>query len=174
MAGEHGRAAPSGSFSRFIPDRRPDNTRVVYLSSAAVCGAATREEEAKAADPSTERAIAEGPWSSPILRPAAIYGSGRDVQESIQRGEHSLSERFVGRIHMDGSCGPRGGSPACEFSGAYPVADEEPCVARNCGILRAAAEPAGNGRRPSGMLGAIRKQPPRGRSRDSKGGSASR
>jgi len=93
-----------------------------------------------------ERAIAEGPWSALILRPAAIYGPTRGVQESIQRGEHSLSDRFVSRIHVDDLAAqlrPRQyihplqqnhnveAALLSTVSGAYPVADEEPCTSRD-------------------------------------------
>jgi nucleoside-diphosphate-sugar epimerase len=93
--------------------------RLVYLSSTSVYGAASIVNESTPVEASSERArarleaeraVAAGPWSSLILRPAAIYGPGRGVQESIQRGEHSLSDRFVSRIH---------------------VADEEPCTSRD-------------------------------------------
>ncbi len=114
--------------------------RLVYLSSTAVYGAASLVNESTPADESTERArarleaeraIAAGPWSSLILRPAAIYGPGRGVQESIQRGEHSLSDRFVSRIHVDDLAAHAEAALLSTISGAYPVADEEPCTSRD-------------------------------------------
>ncbi|MGD0436431.1 MAG: hypothetical protein ABSB86_08195 [Bryobacteraceae bacterium] len=84
-----------------------------------------------------ERAIAEGPWSSLILRPAAIYGPGRGVQESIQRGVHSLSESLVSRIHVDDLAAHAEAALHCEVSGAYPVADEEPCTSRETAAFSA-------------------------------------
>lgn len=111
--------------------------RVVYLSSTAVYGGATLVDETTPVDWATkrararlevERAIAEGPWSSLVLRPAAIYGPGRGVQESIQRGEHSLSDRFVSRIHVDDLAAHAEAALLSEIDGAYPVADEEPCT----------------------------------------------
>jgi len=129
--------------------------RLVYLSSTAVYGAAAIVNESTPVDDDTERArarleaeraIAEGPWSALILRPAAIYGPGRGVQESIQRGEHSLSDRFVSRIHVDDLAAqlrPRQyihplqqnhnveAALLSTVSGAYPVADEEPCTSRD-------------------------------------------
>jgi len=113
--------------------------RVVYLSSTAVYGAARVVNETTPVDASTERArarleaeqaIAKGPWSSLILRPAAIYGPGRGVQESIQRGEHSLSDRFVSRIHVDDLAAHVEAALLSSINGAYPVADEEPCTSR--------------------------------------------
>jgi nucleoside-diphosphate-sugar epimerase len=113
--------------------------RVVYLSSTAVYGAASVVDETTPVDARTERArarveaeraIAEGPWSALILRPAAIYGPGRGVQESIQRGEHSLSDRFVSRIHVDDLAAHAEAALLSTITGAYPVADEEPCTSR--------------------------------------------
>ena len=118
---------------------RDNAARVVYLSSTAVYGAASRVDEFTEVDPSTERArarlkaergVREGPWSSLILRPAAIYGPGRGVQESIQRGEHSLSENFVSRIHVDDLAAHAEAALLSTITGAYPVADEEPCTSR--------------------------------------------
>jgi len=114
--------------------------RLVYLSSTAVYGAASIVNETTAVDEGperarvrleAERAIAEGPWSALILRPAAIYGPGRGVQESIQRGEHSLSDRFVSRIHVDDLAAHVEAALLSTISGAYPVADEEPCTSRD-------------------------------------------
>jgi nucleoside-diphosphate-sugar epimerase len=77
-----------------------------------------------------EQAIAAEPWSTLILRPAAIYGPGRGVQESIQRGEHSLSDRFVSRIHVDDLAAHAEAGLLSSVTGAYPVADEDPCTSR--------------------------------------------
>ena len=74
--------------------------------------------------------FAEGPWSSLILRPAAIYGPGRGVQESVKRGEPSLSDRFVSRIHVDDLAVHAEAALLSTLGGAYPVADEEPCTSR--------------------------------------------
>ena len=113
--------------------------RLVYLSSTAVYGAASIVNESTPVDGGTERArarleaeraIAEGPWSALILRPAAIYGPGRGIQESIQRGEHSLSDRFVSRIHVDDLAAHVEAALLSIITGAYPVADEEPCTSR--------------------------------------------
>jgi nucleoside-diphosphate-sugar epimerase len=113
--------------------------RVVYLSSTAVYGAETLVDEntpVDLAEPRSrsrldaERAIAAGPWSSLILRPAAIYGPGRGVHESIQRGEHSLSDRFVSRIHVDDLATHAEAALVSEIGGAFPVADEDPCTSR--------------------------------------------
>jgi len=111
--------------------------RVVYLSSTAVYGAASLVNAATPVDRGTERArrrldaeqaIADGPWSSLILRPAAIYGPGRGVHQSIRDGAHSLSERFVSRIHVDDLAAHVEAALLSPVCGAYPVADEEPCT----------------------------------------------
>jgi nucleoside-diphosphate-sugar epimerase len=129
-------AGPAG----LLDALRNSARRIVYLSSTSVYGAASIVNESTPVDAGTERArarvkaertIAEGPWSSLILRPAAIYGPGRGVQESIQRGEHSLSDRFVSRIHVDDLAAHVEAGLLSTISGAYPVADEEPCTSRD-------------------------------------------
>ena len=133
--------------------------RLVYLSSTAVYGEANVVDENSPVDAGSERArarldaeraITDGPWSSLILRPAAIYGPGRGVQESIQRGEYSLSDRFVSRIHVDDLAAHVEAALLSTVSGAYPVADEEPCTSREiaefCGrLLNIAVTAAGQG-----------------------------
>ena len=120
--------------------------RVVYLSSTAVYGAATVVGQTTPGDWGSERArkrlqaeqtVTQGPWSSLILRPAAIYGPGRGVQESIQHGEHSLSGRFVSRIHVDDLAVHAEAALLSPLTGAYPVADEVPCTSREIAEFRA-------------------------------------
>jgi nucleoside-diphosphate-sugar epimerase len=86
-----------------------------------------------------ERSVADGPWTSLILRPAAIYGPGRGVQESIKLGTHSLSDRLVSRIHVDDLAAHAEAALLSTICGAFPVADEEPCtsleIARFCARL---------------------------------------
>jgi nucleoside-diphosphate-sugar epimerase len=77
-----------------------------------------------------ERRVAAGPWSSLILRPAAIYGPGRGVQESLKRGTCRVDEHFVSRIHVDDLATHVEAGLLSGMSGAYPVADEEPCTSR--------------------------------------------
>ena len=118
---------------------RDTAARVVYLSSTAVYGSASLVNETTPVDPATERArarvevertIIDGPWSSLILRPAAIYGPGRGVHESIRRGSYSLSERFVSRIHVEDLAAHVEAALLSAVCGAYPVADKEPCTSR--------------------------------------------
>ena len=77
-----------------------------------------------------ERSIAQGPWSSLILRPAAIYGPGRGAHESLRRGVYSTGENFVSRIHVDDLAAHVEAGLLSELCGAYPVADQEPSTTR--------------------------------------------
>ena len=96
-------------------------------------------DESTAVDGRTERAVvrlavernvAAGPWSSLILRSAAIYGPGRGVQESLQRGSCRVDDSFVSRIHVDDLAAHVEAGLLSDVRGAYPVADEEPCTSR--------------------------------------------
>ncbi len=113
--------------------------RLVYLSSTAVYGAATAVDESTPVDPSTDQArqrlavensVLNGPWCALVLRPAAIYGPGRGAHERIKRGEYNLSDDFVSRIHVDDLAGHIEAALLAPLTGAYPVADEEPCTSR--------------------------------------------
>ncbi len=114
-------------------------SRVVYLSSTAVYGAAAVVDENTPPDWTSpraqarlavERSIAQGPWSSLILRPAAIYGPGRGAHESPRRGVYRAGENFVSRIHVDDLAAHVEAGLLSEVCGAYPVADQEPCTTR--------------------------------------------
>jgi nucleoside-diphosphate-sugar epimerase len=131
---------PPGGPAGLLDALRHKARRLVYLSSTAVYGAATIVNETTAVDSSTERSrarlevereVVQGPWSSLILRPAGIYGPGRGVQESLRRGEHSLSSGFVSRIHVDDLAAHADAALLSDVTGAYPVADEEPCTSRD-------------------------------------------
>jgi nucleoside-diphosphate-sugar epimerase len=113
--------------------------RLVYLSSTAVYGAETIVDEATPVDPSTdparrriavEKGVLSGPWSSLVLRPAAIYGPGRGAHERIRRGEYNFSGNIVSRIHVDDLAAHVEAALRSTVTGAYPVADEEPCTSR--------------------------------------------
>jgi nucleoside-diphosphate-sugar epimerase len=113
--------------------------RVVYLSTTGVYGAARLVDESTGVAPENEqhrlrleeeRRVAAGPWSSLILRPAAIYGPGRGVHESLQRGVCRVDENFVSRIHVDDLAAHVEAGLLSDVIGAYPVADEEPCTSR--------------------------------------------
>ena len=116
--------------------------RLVYLSSTAVYGAAGVVDENTPADPSherlrDEREAADGPWSTLILRPAAIYGPGRGVHASVLRGEHWWGDNFVSRIHVDDLAAHAVAGLRSDAIGAYPVADEEPATSREVGLFAA-------------------------------------
>ncbi len=114
-------------------------TRVVYLSTTGVYGSATRVDERTAPDPATDRqrlrmdaekAVSAGLWQSLILRPAAIYGPGRGVQVALPAGEYKLvgdGSSFISRIHVDDLAAIATAALLSDLTGAYPVADEEPC-----------------------------------------------
>ena len=129
---------PEGS--RGLVDKLGDApARLVYLSTTGVYGAARFVDESTAAAPESEQhrlrldeeqRIAAGPWSSLILRPAAIYGPGRGVQESLKRGTCRVDENFVSRIHVDDLAAHVEAALLSGVTGTYPVADEEPCTSR--------------------------------------------
>ena len=113
--------------------------RIVYLSSTAVYGEATTVDATTPVDGSADRArarlhaeeeIASGPWSTLVLRPAAIYGPGRGVQVSFPRGEYSVGDNYVSRIHVEDLAAHVEAALRSELTGAFPVADEEPCTSR--------------------------------------------
>jgi nucleoside-diphosphate-sugar epimerase len=113
--------------------------RVVYLSTTAVYGNATQVDATTPVDPQSDRArprlkaeqhIAAGPWSSLILRPAAIYGPGRGVQESLPRGAYYSGDNYVSRIHVDDLAAHAEAALLSDLKGAYPVADDDPCTTR--------------------------------------------
>ena len=116
--------------------------RVVYLSSTGVYGATRDVDHRTPPAPRTERerlrveaeqAVAAGPWSSLILRPAAIYGPGRGIHAAMRAGTFLLgpdNARFVSRIHVDDLARHAEAAMLSEIAGAYPVADDEPCTSR--------------------------------------------
>jgi nucleoside-diphosphate-sugar epimerase len=111
--------------------------RVVYLSTTGVYGNQRFVNEWTPAAPETEshhsriaeeRRVAAGPWSSLILRPAAIYGPGRGVHEALRRGTCKLGGNFISRIHVDDLAAHVEAGLLSAITGVYPVADEEPCT----------------------------------------------
>ena len=114
--------------------------RLVYLSSTAVYGAATIvDDETPVAEPherlDAEQRATSGPWSTLILRPAAIYGPGRGVHKRVELGEYQMGDNFVSRIHVDDLAAHVEAGLLSTLTGAYPVADEEPCTAREAGTF---------------------------------------
>ena len=113
--------------------------RLVYLSTTAVYGTATQVDSSTPVDEQSDRArlrlaversVAAGPWSSLILRAAAIYGPGRGVQESLPRSAYQAGDNYVSRIHVDDLATHAEAALLSDLEGAYPVADEEPCTTR--------------------------------------------
>jgi nucleoside-diphosphate-sugar epimerase len=115
---------------------------VVYLSTTGVYGPQRDVDESTPPMPRTpretlrvdaERLVAEGPWSSMVLRPAAIYGPGRGMHVSMQRGEFHFwgdGSNFVSRIHVDDLAALAEAALVAEHAGAWPVADEHPATSR--------------------------------------------
>ena len=116
--------------------------RVVYLSTTGVYGPLHEVDETTQPRPATERqrlrreaelAVIAGPWQSLILRPAAIYGPGRGVHRRVAEGSFRLLEggrNFISRIHVDDLAGITFRGLLSDVTGAYPVADDEPCRSR--------------------------------------------
>jgi nucleoside-diphosphate-sugar epimerase len=80
-----------------------------------------------------ERAVQSGAWSSLILRPAAIYGPGRGVHESMRVGRFRLAGEggnTVSRVQVEDLAALVEAALLSELTGAYPVADTEPCTSR--------------------------------------------
>jgi len=114
--------------------------RVVYLSTTGVYGAQECVNELSLPAPRSpretlrvdaERAVQQGPCSSMILRPAAIYGPHRGVHASMRRGTFRLpgdGSRFISRIHVDDLAALAGAALLSNHSGTWPAADEQPCT----------------------------------------------
>jgi nucleoside-diphosphate-sugar epimerase len=125
--------------------------RLVYLSTTSVYGRQQEVDEhtpvapvsaADRARVAAEEAALGGPWSGTVLRPAAIYGPGRGVHVRMQEGSFRLAGEglnFVSRIHVDDLAAICDAALRCNLSGAWPVADREPCrsrdIARFCADL---------------------------------------
>lgn len=117
-------------------------SRVVYLSTTGVYGEAELVDastpvaprtEREAARVATEAAVAQGPWSSLILRPAAIYGPDRGVHVAMRQGRYTMigdGSNYISRIHVDDLAAIATAALLSELEGAYPVADEYPCPSR--------------------------------------------
>ncbi len=121
----------------------PSVRRVAYLSTTAVYGAQIEIDEHTPAAPQTpearlrhaaEQAVLDGPWSSIVLRPAAIYGPGRGVHVSIPAGRFRMADggsAWVSRIHVDDLAALAEAALFSEVRGPWPVADLEPARQRD-------------------------------------------
>jgi nucleoside-diphosphate-sugar epimerase len=124
--------------------------RVVYISSTGVYGAQQEVNETTPAIPNDakgrqrldeENWVAAGPWSSLILRPAAIYGPGRGVHTAIREGRAPRSTGVVSRIHVDDLAALADAALFSNAAGAWPVADDLPCSSAE---IIAALDPGGS------------------------------
>jgi nucleoside-diphosphate-sugar epimerase len=116
--------------------------RIVYLSTTGVYGAQRDVDESTRPSAVTEReqlrlaaeeAVQRGPWSSLVLRPAAIYGPGRGIHVSMAAGRFQLAgqgDNFVSRIHVDDLATHVEAALLSDVTGAYPVGDDLPCTSR--------------------------------------------
>jgi nucleoside-diphosphate-sugar epimerase len=144
-----GPSDPAASLLALLPE---GVERMVYLSTTGVYGAQHHVDEHTLPAPATpqahlriaaERAVLDGPWSSMILRPAAIYGPGRGAHVSIPSGHFRLlgdGTNFVSRIHVDDLAALAAAALSSGERGAWPVADREPAQSRAvaefvCGLL---------------------------------------
>lgn len=133
---------PGNADATLLDGLRGKAKRVVYLSTTGVYGDVEHvdehtpiaprnpREQARAA---TEAAVLAGPWQSLILRPAAIYGSGRGVHVSMAQGKYTLlgdGGNFISRIHVADLARLAAAALLSNLEGAYPVADEHPCTSR--------------------------------------------
>jgi len=120
----------------------PDVARIVYLSTTSVYGDQHKVDEHSEPAPATPQArlrvaaehlVQAGPWSSMVLRPAAIYGPGRGAHVSIPNGQFRLmgdGTNYVSRIHVDDLAALAAVAVLSEEGGAWPVADLEPAQSR--------------------------------------------
>jgi nucleoside-diphosphate-sugar epimerase len=140
LRGDDGRLAdPTARLVEALGDAP---ARVVYLSTTGVYGNVREVNETTPPAPVTERqrlrleaeqAVARGLWPSLILRPAAIYGPGRGAHVALREGRFPLAgegSNFISRIHVDDLAALAAKALLSEITGAYPVADREPCTSR--------------------------------------------
>ena len=121
----------------FVPEICRGASRVVYLSTTSVYGGTVDVDEATPASSherlESETAVLAGPWSGLVLRSAAIYGPGRGVHVRLARGDYPLvaeGSNYVSRIHVDDLAAVCEAALFSHVTGAYPVADDEPCTSR--------------------------------------------
>ena len=124
-------------------------TRVVYVSSTGVYGSRTDVDWETPATPNDDRGqlrleeeswIASGPWTSLILRSAAIYGPGRGVHAAVRNGKmpRGASSGITSRIHVEDLAAIVDAGLFTDLQGAWPVADDAPCATAE--IVRWCAE----------------------------------
>ncbi len=130
---------PVPSLRHFITEIEP--RRIVYVSSTGVYGDQFDVNETTPPDPNDERGrlrmeeeqwIADGPWTSLILRSAAIYGPGRGVHVALREGRvpRGGGSGIVSRIHVDDLAAIIHAGLFSDIEGAWPVADDDPVLQR--------------------------------------------
>lgn len=124
---------------RLLPALEGRVRRLVYISTTGVYGPAHFVDETTPVNPQTERqrlrvaaeqAVLQGPWEALVLRPAAIYGPGRGAHTSMRDGRYKLvgdGSGYISRIHVDDLAGLVRAALDSDLTGAFPVADDEPC-----------------------------------------------
>ncbi len=112
--------------------------RVVYISSTGVYGDQSDVDVNSQAAPSDDRGrlrvkeeqwMSSGPWTSLILRSAAIYGPGRGVHAAVRQGKlpRGVGSGVTSRIHVDDLAALAEAAIFSDLQGAWPVADDAPC-----------------------------------------------
>jgi nucleoside-diphosphate-sugar epimerase len=112
--------------------------RVIYISSTGVYGQQTCVDSASLPAPSEEKGqrrvdeenwLNAGPWSTTVIRPAAIYGPGRGIQARLKDGRVPRAEgtKLVSRIHVDDLAAILEAAALQPVQGCWPVADSLPC-----------------------------------------------
>ncbi|QXD16893.1 NAD(P)H-binding protein [Rhodocaloribacter litoris] len=116
--------------------------RLVYLSTTGVYGTQGHIDETTPPRPATERQrlrlaaerqLRAGPWSTLILRPAAIYGPGRGLHVALREGRYRLpgdGAAYSGSVHVDDLAALAVAALDADLTGAYPVADAGPATRR--------------------------------------------
>lgn len=114
-------------------------TRVVYISTTGVYGAAEDVNETTPVAPvrpqevarvHAEQEVLSGPWSGLVLRAPAIYGPERGIHVSMQRGTFRMAgegANFVSRIHVDDLAAHCEAALDSDLTGAWPLGDDRPC-----------------------------------------------
>ncbi|HWE49283.1 MAG TPA: hypothetical protein VG273_05820 [Bryobacteraceae bacterium] len=141
-------------------------SRIVYISSTGVYGDQAEVNEETLPRPGDDRGrarldaenrIADGPWTSLILRAAAIYGPGRGIHTAIRAGRlpRGAGTGVVSRIHVDDLALHSEAGLFADLQGAWPVADDLPCssaeIAQSLGVqLQKAVEFTIGGRKVDG------------------------
>jgi len=137
-----GPSGPREATAQLIARFTAEPLRLVYLSTTGVYGAQRDVDEHTRPAPVTEREglrlaaeeeVLRGPWSSLVLRPAAIYGPGRGLQVSMRAGRFRLAgqgDNFVSRIHVEDLAAVVEAALLSNVAGAYPVGDDLPCTSR--------------------------------------------